>query len=74
MAETGLTWLPVVSHGDPQAIVGEITLEDTLKARVRHLEEEQRRERPLPLQAIVPRWLNVSRLPRITATRRRSSR
>ena len=38
-------------------IVGEITLEDTLKARVRHLEEEERRERVLPLTAVIPAWL-----------------
>jgi hypothetical protein len=40
--------------------VGLITLADVLKARVRHLEEEQRRERVLPLAEIIPfaRFLN----------------
>jgi CBS domain-containing protein len=59
MAQTGRTWLPVVSHHDRREIVGEITLADTLKARVRHLEEEQRRERVLPLEAILPDWLKL---------------
>ena len=57
MAQTGRTWLPVVSHDDPREIVGEITLDDTLKARVKHLEEEERRERVLPLEAMLPSWL-----------------
>jgi H+/Cl- antiporter ClcA/CBS domain-containing protein len=57
MAQTGRTWLPVVAQDDEREIVGEITLEDTLKARVRHLEEEQRRERVLPLTAVIPEWL-----------------
>ena len=55
-----MAWLPVVAHHDPRAIVGEITLADTLKARVKHLEEEQRRERVLPLEAIHPKWLKVA--------------
>ncbi len=59
MADTGRTWLPVVAHDDPREIVGEITLEDTLKAGVKHLEEEQRRERVLPLEAMIPRWLKL---------------
>jgi CBS domain-containing protein len=59
MAQTGKTWLPVVAHHDPREIVGEITLADTLKARARHLEEEQRRERVLPLEAILPKWLKT---------------
>jgi CBS domain-containing protein len=57
MAQTGRTWLPVVAHGDQREIVGEITLDDTLKARVKHLEEEGRRERVLPLKAMLPKWL-----------------
>jgi H+/Cl- antiporter ClcA len=65
MAETGRTSVLVrdgVAHdnGAPR-IVGLITLADVLKARVRHLEEEQRRERVLPLAEIIPfaRFLNV---------------
>jgi CBS domain-containing protein len=60
MAETGLTRLPVVERDNPKKMVGEVTLEHLLKARVRHLEEERRRERVLPLQLVVPRWLRSS--------------
>jgi H+/Cl- antiporter ClcA len=61
MALTARTRLPVVAKDDPHTIVGEICLEDTLKAGVRHLEEEQRRERVLPLTAMVPKWLKPKR-------------
>jgi CBS domain-containing protein len=61
MALTAKTRLPVVAKDDPQTIVGEICLEDTLKAGVKHLEEEQRRERVLPLTAMVPKWLKPKR-------------
>ncbi|MDP8999185.1 MAG: chloride channel protein [Myxococcota bacterium] len=57
MAETGRTDLPVVDRASPRTLLGRITLRDMLKARVRHLEEERRRERPLPLSLVVPRWL-----------------
>jgi hypothetical protein len=57
MAHTSRTRLPVVATVGDRVIVGEITLDDILKAGVRHLEEEQRRERVLPLTAILPRWL-----------------
>jgi CIC family chloride channel protein len=60
MAETGLTSLPVVQRANPRQLVGNITLRDMLKARVRHIEEEQRRERVLPLSLIVPNWLRRS--------------
>ena len=60
MAETGRTDLPVVDSLNPRKLVGRITLRDMLKARVRHLEEEQRRERVLPLSLIVPKWLRSS--------------
>jgi CIC family chloride channel protein len=60
MAETGRTSVPVVDAADPSRLVGLITLEDVLKARVRHLEEEQRRERVIPLRDINPfaRFMN----------------
>jgi chloride channel protein, CIC family len=61
MAETGGTDLPVVARANPRRLVGQITLRDMLKARVRHLEEEQRRERVLPLSLIVPAWLRRAR-------------
>jgi H+/Cl- antiporter ClcA len=57
MAETGRTELPVVERARPTILLGRLTLHDTLKARVRHLEEERRRERLLPLSLVVPRWL-----------------
>ena len=60
MAETGCTSVVVVDAADPAQLVGVITLADVLKARVRHLEEEQRRERVLPLAQIIPfaRFMN----------------
>jgi CBS domain-containing protein len=60
MAETGRTELPVVDRANARKLLGCITLHDTLKARVRHLEEERRRERPLPLSLVVPRWLRAT--------------
>jgi CIC family chloride channel protein len=54
MAETGLTRLPVVDRSEPPKLVGLVTLKEALKARVRHLEEEGRRERVLPLSVLIP--------------------
>jgi CBS domain-containing protein len=54
MAETGLTRLPVVDDAEPPRLRGLITLKEALKARARHVEEERRRERILPLNAIIP--------------------
>jgi CBS domain-containing protein len=54
MAETGLTRLPVVDDAEPPRLRGLITLKEALKARARHVEEEHRRERVLPLNAIIP--------------------
>jgi CBS domain-containing protein len=50
MAETSLTRLPVVDRKDPRRLVGMISLSDLLAARLRHLEEERRRERVLRLR------------------------
>ena len=47
MAETGLTRFPVVESEKSHKLAGMVSLEDLLHARVRHLEEEQRRERVL---------------------------
>ena len=47
MAETGLTRFPVVESEHSRKLAGIVSLEDLLHARVRHLEEEQRRERVL---------------------------
>jgi H+/Cl- antiporter ClcA/CBS domain-containing protein len=60
MAETGRTDLPVVDRANARRLVGRITLRDMLKARVRHLEEERRRERVLTPSLIVPKWLRAS--------------
>jgi CBS domain-containing protein len=47
MAETGLTRLPVIDHEGSRKLVGIISLDDLLHARVRNLEQERRRERVL---------------------------
>jgi len=60
MAETGLTCLPVVRRENSRQLLGNITLRDMLKARMRHIEEEKRRERVLPISLIVPSWLRRS--------------
>jgi H+/Cl- antiporter ClcA/CBS domain-containing protein len=43
MAENGITRMPVID-GETQKLLGLITLEDLLKARTRHVEEERHRE------------------------------
>jgi len=53
MAEKGVTRLPVVAHSTGK-FLGLIALEDLLKARTRHLEEERRREQPLKLKFFFP--------------------
>jgi CBS domain-containing protein len=65
MAEMGITRLPVVDRSDPPMLVGLITLKEALKARARHLEEERRRERVLPVSFIIPlvRLLRVKVVP-----------
>jgi H+/Cl- antiporter ClcA len=50
MAENGVTTLPVITPLDDNAVVGQITLNDLLKARVRVLHEERQRERTFKLQ------------------------
>jgi H+/Cl- antiporter ClcA len=56
MANTGVTSMPVLSREDESLVSGQITLEDLLTARKRHLEEETRRERRLPFP-----WLKGQR-------------
>ena len=49
MAETGLTRLPVV-EAESGMLVGMVSLQDLLGARVRNLQEERDRERVLELR------------------------
>ena len=46
MAEKGITRLPVVERGT-QKLLGLLSLDDLLKARSRHFEEERHREQTL---------------------------
>ncbi len=54
MAETGYTRLPVVKHEDPCHLVGLVSLNDLLKARMRNLAEERHRERVLRMHMLLP--------------------
>jgi chloride channel protein, CIC family len=49
MAERGVTRMPVVER-ETGKFVGLIALDDMLKGRARHLEEERRRDRPLRVE------------------------
>ena len=53
MAEKQVTRVPVVEQ-DTGKFVGLVALDDLLKARARHLEEEKRRERVLDLRFFLP--------------------
>jgi chloride channel protein, CIC family len=53
MAETGFTRMPVVQPSNGK-LLGLISLDDLLKARSRHLEDEQRREQTLWLPYLGP--------------------
>jgi chloride channel protein, CIC family len=53
MAERGFTRMPVVGRGS-EKFLGLVSLNDLLKARGRHLEEESRRERTLKLRFLLP--------------------
>jgi CBS domain-containing protein len=52
MAETGLTRFPVVERNEPHKLLGTVSLNDLLQARVLNLEGERRRERTLQLPRI----------------------
>jgi hypothetical protein len=54
MALANVTLLPIV---DGDMFVGEVALADILKARLRHLEEETRRERYIPVGRYLPKRL-----------------
>ena len=55
MAETGLTRLPVVERETSGKLVGMVSLDDLLKARVHNMDAERRRERVLTLRQFFPR-------------------
>jgi H+/Cl- antiporter ClcA len=57
MAEIGTTRLLVVNPSDGSRLVGSLALHHLLKASTRHLEEEQRRQRVLPWEYILPAWI-----------------
>ncbi|HYL09303.1 MAG TPA: chloride channel protein [Candidatus Acidoferrales bacterium] len=54
MAEKGVTRMPVVEGHGSRKLLGLLSLDDLLKARVRNLEEERRRETVLPLRLAFP--------------------
>jgi len=60
MAETGLTRFPVVGRRS-RRLLGMIGLFDLLKARLRNLEAERRRDRVLPVRLVLPRALTRRR-------------
>jgi CIC family chloride channel protein len=53
MAEKGITRMPVVDR-NARKFLGLVSLDDLLKARARHLEEERRREQVLSLRFFLP--------------------
>jgi CBS domain-containing protein len=53
MAEKGVTRLPVIERATGK-FVGLVSLDDLLKARAKHLEEERRRERTLNFKFLLP--------------------
>ena len=62
MATTGLTRFPVVERDAGRKLVGMISLEDLLKARVHNLEAENRRERIMRVRIAFPFGLGGGRL------------
>jgi CIC family chloride channel protein len=61
MAAHGVTRLVAVNPANARHVVGKVALHDLLKARLRHLEDEQRRERILPFEYLLPPWLRPAR-------------
>jgi len=54
MAEEGVTRLPVVER-ETGKLLGMVSLADLLKARMRHMEEERRREQTIKFRFLAPR-------------------
>jgi H+/Cl- antiporter ClcA/CBS domain-containing protein len=67
MAEKGVTRMPVVERESRQ-LLGLISLDDLLKARTRHLEEERRRERTIQVQNYFPGNRSNRKLPEVEAS------
>jgi H+/Cl- antiporter ClcA len=63
MAETGLTHFPVVERDGSRRLLGMVSLESLLEARVRNLESERRRERVMRLRVAFPFALGRSSPP-----------
>lgn len=61
MAESGSNAFVVVERENQKKVLGLIALKDLLKARVRRLEEEHRRERVLPIRLVLPWGRTASR-------------
>ena len=59
MAATGLTRFPVVDRDDPKRLVGSISLNNLLAARVMQLEAETRREQVLKMPRITSRAVDA---------------
>ncbi|KXK02950.1 MAG: CBS domain-containing protein [Acidobacteria bacterium OLB17] len=53
MAATGITRFPVVDRDDPRRLIGTISLNNLLSARIIHLEAETRREQVLQLPSVL---------------------
>jgi len=60
MVEENVTRMPVVENNGSRRLLGVVSLDDLLKARVRNLEDERRRERVLPLRLIFPKRVRRS--------------
>jgi hypothetical protein len=62
MAKHNRTELLVSDENDAARIVGRVTLSDLLKARARHAEQEERRERFVAPTAFIPKWLRPAKV------------
>ncbi len=63
MAEKGVTRMPVIENDGSRRLLGMVTLDDLLQARIRNLEDERRRKRVLPLRLGFPRQARAKRSP-----------